>query len=218
MRSRSRSIGAHALILSAVAALLAGCSSGGAQQSFTTSSLTQRPQEGMVRDEPRRYPDGSTSGGSYADGAYGRPYAQARRSYVDPGHPTPREFAAAHPDPAQRDYVASAGIQTASIGPGARTAPPHASHQSYDQQARWQQRPPSQWQQAAPLATGSTGPHAAPPHASHRPQIVEVREGDTLFGLSRRYNVPVGDLVAANRLPNDRIAIGQRLVIPTRYR
>jgi LysM repeat protein len=48
--------------------------------------------------------------------------------------------------------------------------------------------------------------------------IVEVQEGETLSSLSRRHNVPVGDLVAANRLSSDRIAIGQRLVIPTRYR
>ena len=44
------------------------------------------------------------------------------------------------------------------------------------------------------------------------------REGDTLYSLSRRFNVPVKDIAAANRLRNERIAIGQRLVIPTRYR
>lgn len=196
MRPRHRAIGAHALVLSSLSAILAGCSSGGSQDAFTTSSL--RPREGMARNEPRRYPDGSTSGGTY-----GRPYAEAPRRYVDPGQPTPREVAAY--DGGNGRYAAPRNIETASLGPGAR---------AYDQDARWQQ-PPSG------ITTGSTGPAPSgyrPPGGAHAPYIVEVREGDTLYSLSRRFNVPVNDLVAANRLPSDRIAIGQRLVIPTRYR
>jgi len=199
MRPRHRAIGVPALILSGLSAvLLAGCSSGGAQDTLTTSSL--RPDEGMRRDAPRRYPDGSTAGGTYA-----RPYAEAPRRYVNPGEPTPREMAAY--DSGHDRYGAPRNIQTASIGSDGRT---------YDPNARWQQ-PPSG------ITTGSTGPaptgyYGRPPQAPHGPQIVEVREGDTLFSLSRRYDVPVGDIVAANRLSSDRIAIGQRLVIPTRYR
>ena len=200
MRSRHRSIGARALILSALSVALAGCSSGGSQDSFTRTSM--RPDEGMSRDGPRRYPDGSTSGGYYPNGTYGRPYAEAPRRYVDPGQPTPREYAAY--DSGHRSYGAPRNIETASVG---------ASPRAYDPNARWQQ--------PAPITTGSTGQspngYAAPPN-QYAPNIVEVREGDTLFSLSRRYNVPVGDLVAANRLPSERIAIGQRLVIPTRYR
>lgn len=201
MRSRPQSIGPCVLIVSGLSAVLAGCSSGTSQNSLTTASLAPRPQTGMVREEPRRYPDGSTaggaysttnSGGSYGSGAYGRPYAEAPRTYVDPGRPTPREYAAYD---SGHNYAAPRNIQTASIG---------ASPRSYDPNARWQQ--------PSGITTGSTGYTGASPH------IYEVREGDTLYGLSRRYNVPVGDLAAANRLHNERIAIGQRLVIPTRYR
>lgn len=200
MRPRHRSIGALALILSGLSVTLAGCSSGVSQDSLSTASL--RPQEGMAGYQPRRYPDGSTSGGYYQ----GRPYAAAPRRYVDPGQPTLREVAAY--DGGHGTYGAPRNIQTASIGDSPRL---------YDPNARWQQ-PPSG------ITTGSTGPSPTgyygprPPHGGYGPQVVEVREGDTLFGISRRYNVPVGDLVAANRLTSERIVIGQRLVIPSRYR
>lgn len=197
MRPRHRAIGVPTLVLSSLSAILAGCSSGGSQDAFTTSSL--RPREGMARDEPRRYPDGSTSG------SYGRPYAEAPRRYVDPGRPTPREVAAY--DSGHGRYGAPPrNIETASIGSGA-----HA----YDPSARWQQ--PS-----SGITTGSTGPSAnsyrEPYRPNSAPHVIEVREGDTLYSLSRRFNVPVRDIAVANRLPNERIAIGQRLVIPTRYR
>ncbi|MCC7253378.1 LysM peptidoglycan-binding domain-containing protein [Hyphomicrobium sp.] len=200
MRSRHRPLGATALMLAGLSALIAGCSSGGSQDTLTTSSL--RPNEGMRRDAPRRYPDGSTSGGGY----YGRPTAEAPRRYVDPGQPTPREMAAY--DSGHGNYGVPRSIETASIG--------NTAH-AYDPGARWQQ-PPSG------ITTGSTGPtptgyYGKPrQQAPHNSQIVEVREGDTLYSLSRRHGVPVGDLVAVNQLPNDRIAIGQRLIIPTRYR
>jgi len=198
MRSRLRLIGAPALILSAAA--LAGCSSGGSPDNLARSSL--RPEEGVYGNAPRRYPDGSTAGGTYQSNAYRRSYSEAPRRYVDPGQPTPREMAAY--DSGHQNYGAPRNIETASVGSGPRT---------YDAERRWRQP-------AYPITTGSTGPSATPhtPPAQHAPNIVEVREGDTLFALSRRYRVPVGDIVAANRLPSERIEIGQRLVIPTRYR
>lgn len=205
MRSRFYSTGPSMLVLSGLSAILAGCSSGTSQNSLTTASLAPRPQTGMVREEPRRYPDGSTSGGTYSttgsgygNGAYGRPYAEGPRTYVDPGRPTPREYAAYD---SGHDYAAPRNIQTASVGAPAR---------SYDPNARWQQ--PSH------LTTGSTGSAGSTGFTGAGPHVYEVREGDTLYSLSRRYDVPVGDLAAANRLHSERIAIGQRLVIPTRYR
>jgi hypothetical protein len=201
MRFPPRATGVQALVLTGLSAALAGCSSGGSQDTFTTVSL--RPQEGMVRSTPRRYPDGSTSGGYYPSRTAGRATAEAPRRYVDPGQPTPREMAAY-----DRSYGAQSRIETASIGSG----------RTYDPDARWQQ-PPSG------ITTGSTGTPGPVPTgyygrprqaAAHGPQMVEVREGDTLYALSRRHGVPVADLMAANRLSDERIAIGQRLVIPTR--
>jgi hypothetical protein len=176
MRSQSRSIGTLWLILSALTIALAGCSSGGSQDTFSTASLSPRPYEGMRRDAPRTYPDGSTSGGTYTEGSYGRPYAEAPRRYVDPGQPTPREYASYN---SGHGPYGSQNIQTGSLGASNNPAP-------YGQDGRWQQPDRSRWpQQPAPVTTGSVGTSA------HAPQIVEVQEGDTLFSLSRRHNVPL---------------------------
>lgn len=210
MRSRPRSFGASALILSGLSAALAGCSSGGTQESFTSASLSPRPEQGMARDTSRAYPDGSSpgtysnTGGSYSNGTYGRPYAQAPRQYVDPGQPTPRQVAAAPYYGGQPGYASPPSIQTGSLGPSGNPG------------RRWQQTPRTEWSQ--PQSQPQASAPVPPRQPMHGPNVVEVREGDTLYGLSRRYNVPVGDLVAANRLTSERIAIGQRLVIPTRYR
>jgi LysM repeat protein len=204
MRPRPRSIGVPALILSGLsAAVLAGCSTGPSYS--TTGSLGPRPEVGMVRDAPRTYPDGSyrQSYASPPDRSYPE-QTYPQRQYTDPGTPTPRDQAYASPT-----GYGSGSIQTGSLG-----APPPSDRYRYDPNARWRQNSSDRWQanpppQRAPLTTGSIG--AAP-------RVIAVREGDTLYSLSRQYNVPVGDLMAANRLPTERIAIGQQLVIPTRYR
>ena len=45
---------------------------------------------------------------------------------------------------------------------------------------------------------------------------ITVQKGDSAYSLSRRYNVPLRDLIEANRLaPPYRLEVGQRLVLPT---
>ncbi|PWC76104.1 LysM peptidoglycan-binding domain-containing M23 family metallopeptidase [Azospirillum sp. TSH64] len=45
---------------------------------------------------------------------------------------------------------------------------------------------------------------------------ISVQKGDSAYSLSRRYNVPLRDLIEANRLaPPYRLEVGQRLVLPT---
>lgn len=197
MRFRSGSVRAPALTLSIMSLALAGCSAGSPENSVSTASLAP------VRDQPG-YGGNRGAGTPYAlpPRERDRSYASARQ-YADPGSPTPREYAAY--DSGHR-YGNAQSIQTGSVG--ATNRGPYA----YDPDARWRQPtslPPRQPMNPAPRQST---------YAPSSPNFVEVREGDTLFGLSRRYNVPVGDIVAANRLPNERIAIGQRLVIPTRYR
>jgi murein DD-endopeptidase MepM/ murein hydrolase activator NlpD len=48
-------------------------------------------------------------------------------------------------------------------------------------------------------------------------RVHTVGRGDTLYGLARRYGVPVGALVTANHLASDRVPlrVGQRLVVPS---
>ena len=43
---------------------------------------------------------------------------------------------------------------------------------------------------------------------------VAVRAGDTLYSLARRYGVSLGALRAANGIQDDRILVGQALILP----
>ena len=47
------------------------------------------------------------------------------------------------------------------------------------------------------------------------PASVQVQKGDTVYGIARRYGLPVRDVVAENKLaPPYKIAVGQRLKLP----
>ena len=194
MRPRKSAISAKPLILLAVLPAISACSAGAPQGSYVQSSL--RPDESVYGgDTARRYPDGSTNTYNYSN---------ASRRYVDPGEPTPREIAAYESGHGRHGAPAS-NIQTASIG-----------HSNYDSNARWQQP-------ASGITTGPTAEYrpAYPARDTRQPgasHIVRVTEGDTLYSLSRRYKVPLHDIVTANRLTSERIEVGQSLVIPTRYR
>jgi murein DD-endopeptidase MepM/ murein hydrolase activator NlpD len=77
---------------------------------------------------------------------------------------------------------------------------------------------------AAPPAKPTATPAGKPPPATSpakptpptTPRVHEVKRGDNLHTLARRYRVSVAALVAANRLPSERTRLlpGQRLVIP----
>jgi lipoprotein NlpD len=59
-------------------------------------------------------------------------------------------------------------------------------------------------------------PPAGPAASSPTQRVHVVARGDTLSGLAARYRVTVSALIAANRLPGERMVlrVGQRLVIP----
>lgn len=57
-------------------------------------------------------------------------------------------------------------------------------------------------------------------HVSETPDsaggAITVQKGDSAYSLSRRYNVPLRDLIEANKLaPPYRLEVGQRLILPT---
>jgi murein DD-endopeptidase MepM/ murein hydrolase activator NlpD len=65
----------------------------------------------------------------------------------------------------------------------------------------------------APAAAAPSGPPAAA--IAPADGGVEVQAGDTIFALSRRYNLPVRALIDENRLqPPYVLVVGQRLVLP----
>ena len=80
----------------------------------------------------------------------------------------------------------------------ARLSPPVNTVRSYDNNRRYGQQPPAR--QAVPtLSPGRT---------------IEVRQGDTLYGLSRRHNVSVAELMEVNGLSNPNLRPGQELYLP----
>jgi len=45
-------------------------------------------------------------------------------------------------------------------------------------------------------------------------QVVVVKQGDTLYKISRRYNVPLSEIYHANNLLSPKLKAGQHLIIP----
>ncbi len=68
---------------------------------------------------------------------------------------------------------------------------------------------------AEPRAPAQPVSRAPAQQASHE---IEVKRGDTLYRLSRRYDTPVEQIRAANNMRGNRLSIGQVLRIPTAYK
>jgi murein DD-endopeptidase MepM/ murein hydrolase activator NlpD len=66
------------------------------------------------------------------------------------------------------------------------------------------------------LVVSAAAAPPAKPVTPSAPRVHDVRRGDSLSSLARRYDVSVAALVAANRLSSERVTLklGQRLVIP----
>jgi LysM repeat protein len=45
--------------------------------------------------------------------------------------------------------------------------------------------------------------------------LYEVKEGDTLYSISRRYYIPVEELMQLNNMNSSHLSIGQQLKIKT---
>jgi hypothetical protein len=59
-------------------------------------------------------------------------------------------------------------------------------------------------------------PVAASPSGNGSAIIHTVVRGDTLSGLSKKYNVPMESIKQANRMTNDIVVLGRKMVIPPR--
>lgn len=59
-------------------------------------------------------------------------------------------------------------------------------------------------------------PDPVPAPANQSAIIHTVVKGDTLSGLSSKYNVPMASIKAANRMTNDTVVLGRKMVIPPR--
>lgn len=63
------------------------------------------------------------------------------------------------------------------------------------------------------VATTPTGP-TAPAHGAA--VIHTVVKGDTLSGISAKYKIPSASIKQANRMTNDTVVLGRKMVIPPR--
>lgn len=71
---------------------------------------------------------------------------------------------------------------------------------------------------SAPATSPAFADAAATPIPSDNGAAVihTVVKGDTLSGLSSKYKVPIASIKQANRMTNDTVVLGRKMVIPTR--
>jgi LysM repeat protein len=68
---------------------------------------------------------------------------------------------------------------------------------------------------AVPDAAASPAP--APAASSNGAAIIHtVVKGDTLSGISKKYKIPAASIKQANRMTNDTVVLGRKMVIPPR--
>lgn len=93
-----------------------------------------------------------------------------------------------------------------------------SDRQSKDYSRLEQSREVSRAPLAAPRTPAQPVSRApARPRAQQASHDIEVKRGDTLYSLSRRYDTPVEQIRAANNMRGNRLSIGQVLRIPTAY-
>lgn len=212
MRRRCSLRAKRAFAAVSLAALAGGCSAGVSREPFATASLPPRPEEGMAYAPPPAYAQTGTLGYSPPPAEryspppaerYNPPYAE-RYSYRPPVEPR-----------REPSYM-----QTGSLGNTREPLPQPYSANRWSDAANptgpIQPVPPvdnpnpMRWHAGARPGP-ATIPQSAIPADS---QIIQVREGDTIYGLARRYRVPVAELVSVNRIYGGRLDVGQKLVVP----
>ena len=131
------------------------------------------------------------------------------------------------PDKADK-YDTADPYGTADAGVSAAPTPAAPSNPIYDTPAAYEESTAAvQGVPAAgvPAPTSPVAPavaHPAPavvpaaPPANGAAIIHTVVAGDTLSGLSSKYKVPIASIKTANRMTNDTVVLGRKMVIPPR--
>lgn len=216
--------------------LLGGCAS--SRESAPTEVLgtpapEEAPQSRRDRDRERRMEEVWKA--PFAVEHRGtRPDRQQRPTVVQAG--TPVMVASADPvAPPEEPAPAPVAAPESAAAPPARpaserapratepllgevvTSPPPATRAPATRTPTRPASTPSQPGGRTPARPATTTP---PPNAPARTpagtRTHVVAQGETLFGLARRYDVTVESIRSANKLSDDNIRIGQRLIIPAR--
>jgi 3D (Asp-Asp-Asp) domain-containing protein len=155
------------------------------------------------------------SGGMYVPGTESIMY-NATVSCEDPGSPTPARpgpYGAGWRDPAWMapgTGPAQGGMPIDALYRGGiRTGMPSAYRADADIAAKCKPAPQNHTAQNKASATSGSR------DAAQKPLIYKVQRGDTLYSISRAFDVPVEHLIAANRIRDpDKLSVGQTLQIP----
>jgi LysM repeat protein len=104
----------------------------------------------------------------------------------------------------------------ANPAPPAATAP---ANPVYDTPAAYEESTPEN--PGKPADPALTNVPAAPAHGvnppAHGPAVIHtVVAGDTLSGISSKYKIPAASIKQANRMTNDTVVLGRKMVIPPR--
>jgi len=97
---------------------------------------------------------------------------------------------------------------------GGRTNPPATvpANPVYDTPAAYEESTPTN-----PETPAVNNPPANPAAPAHGAAIIHtVVAGDTLSGLSAKYKIPVASIKQANKMTNDTVVLGRKMVIPPR--
>ena len=101
---------------------------------------------------------------------------------------------------------------------GAQAAPPAGapSNPVYDTPAAYEESAAAAVVSApAPAVVSAPAPAAAPRASSNGAAIIHtVVKGDTLSGISKKYKTPAAAIKQANRMTNDTVVLGRKMVIP----
>lgn len=192
--------GAHSLkclvpgFLVVSTALLAGCSADVTRFDSASFNLNDPPETASVQTDESRGGYNNALSRSEPRGPYG-----AGASSVDAG---------ALPPAAGSTYGApnSATQSYSSPGPGPK------SYGAYGGKSYTPGRQPSSLGQQAAYGPPRAVAHRSSP--AERGEAVEVRQGDTLYGISRRYHVSVAELMSLNGLSAPSLKLGQKIYLP----
>ncbi len=112
--------------------------------------------------------------------------------------------------------VADAGVAAAPAQTPAYENPVYDTPAAYEDRGTAATAPPAYTPAPAAPSTYSTTPAAPQPPANGAAIIHTVVKGDTLSGISAKYNVPMASIMEANRMTSDTVVLGRKMAIPPR--
>jgi len=192
----------------ACALFAAGCSANVSRFDLATASLNDNsnsaalpPATSQTRERSNLFGNQDTSGssaspqGQYSQGQYSQgQYSQGQYSSGDAYAPSKspyRDSGTSRSElPPPQQPPADTSTYRPSYTPTGNVPPIQPREPSYDTAAQ------------TPAATGSG-------------DQIEVQAGDTLYGLSRRHNVSVSEIMSANGLKSPSLKPGQKLYLPS---